>query len=107
MIRAMPIKSCARLQVVALVLGWMRQSIHRQSPRATTFTYRFHLVRRRWAADMATFRRMAAAAGGKDTHPSEDREWGKNSFFCGGVFSVRTVFFGPRSACPRKNGAVR
>src|SRR2546421_12922346 len=106
MIRAMPIRSCARLQVVALVLGWMRQSIQRQSPRATTFTYRFHLVRRRWAVDMATFRRMAAAAGGNDPHRREFDGWVKNNFFGGALSFVRTVFLARRSSCPRKNGAV-
>src|SRR5438132_1508901 len=106
MIRAMPIKSCARLQVVALVLGWMRQSIHRQSPRATTFTYRFHLVRRRWAVDMATFHRMAAA-GANDPHQRESDECVKNSFFGDALASVRTVFRARRSSCQRKTEAVQ
>src|ERR1700747_2140081 len=96
-----------RIAVGPLVSGWMRQSIHRQSPRATTFTYRFHLVRRRWAGDMATFRRMAAAAGANDPDQRESDECVKNSFFGDALASVRTVFRAPRSSCQRKTGAVQ
>src|ERR1700722_3501480 len=69
----MPTKSCARLRVVALVLGWMRQKIHHHTLLPITFTYRFHSVHLTWAAGTATFRKTRAA----ETAANHEPHWGK------------------------------
>jgi hypothetical protein len=87
MIPQTPKTSCARLELVVLTLAWMRRRIHRQSPAATTFTYRFRLVLLTWAMDMAISRKAVV------TTAKNERLIGDKNYMSGLRMASWSLFF--------------